>query len=63
MLIVVEKGVDVENGNGYDDGDKKAKGDGEGKDEGVLFAITSLTGVGIDNVIGFDTATDGTNVG
>ena len=29
----------------------------------MLLTITSLTGVGIDNVIGLDTATDGTNVG
>ena len=48
-----------EEGNGYDDGDK----DIEGEDEGVLFTIMSLTGVGIDNVIGVEIATDGTDVG
>lgn len=55
----------MEDGKGYDDRDKKAEGEGEGEgdDEGVLLTRTSLTGVGIDNVIGLDTATDGTNVG
>ena len=57
----MEKGVEVEDGKGYDDRDKKAEGEGEGDDEGVLLTRTSLTGVGIDNVIGLDT--DGTNVG
>lgn len=32
-------------------------------DDGVLLTITSLTGDGTDNVIGADTATDGTDEG
>ena len=45
--------------NGYDDGDI----DIVGALVLVLLTMTSLTGVGIDSVIGVETATDGTDVG
>jgi hypothetical protein len=41
----------------------KLGGYDDGYDDGVSLTITSLTGDGTENVIGADTATDGTDEG